>query len=581
MSNYSSEFVRSKKIKKAIYHKSKPQQQLQKPSQSLSNNNDSKHYSQQEIFVFTFYVLLNVSLFIYSWILNSQNPLAALLSPWLQLARGTGFLLNVNMSLILITVSRRLLTWLRNTWLTKVYPFDRSIRYHKRLAYMIMFLSIVHTIAHIMNFRIIGNAQNDDPDLVATALEQVGTVFPDSNPPTEFNLHLRTVPGLTGWIALSFMFIMYGTAHKKIRINSFEKFWYSHHLFIFVYILIMVHGAQMIVGNPPQFWSFVLIPLMIYTVERFRRFYNAVKGAEYYITKIIKHPSDTFELQIAINDFNNPKTTFHYKPGQYIFICYPPLSQYQWHPFTISSAPEDSYLSVHIRQSGDWTKSLANIFRVNSTRSNKSNISPLSSLDSSRNLNKLDQRYKLQIDGPYGTASEDVFNFSVAVLVGGGIGVTPFASILKSINYRIEAEQQNVSLQAQLKIKLKRIYFYWICRNFTEFEWFYELLISLENKKISDLLNINIHFTGDLPEYQRVKLKQLRQSRRIRDTVTGLNTVTTNGRPDWNEIFEILSVIHKDTKVGIFLCGNKGLSRSVRNSALRYKEIFKFHKENF
>ena len=38
-----------------------------------------------------------------------------------------------------------------------------------------------------------------------------------------------------------------------------------------------------------------------------------------------------------------------------------------------------------------------------------------------------------QIDGPFGSASEDVFQYEVSVLVGAGIGVTPFASILKSI----------------------------------------------------------------------------------------------------------------------------------------------------
>jgi len=37
----------------------------------------------------------------------------------------------------------------------------------------------------------------------------------------------------------------------------------------------------------------------------------------------------------------------------------------------------------------------------------------------------------VRIDGPYGAPAEDVFDSEVAVLVGAGIGVTPFASILK------------------------------------------------------------------------------------------------------------------------------------------------------
>jgi NAD(P)H-flavin reductase len=40
-----------------------------------------------------------------------------------------------------------------------------------------------------------------------------------------------------------------------------------------------------------------------------------------------------------------------------------------------------------------------------------------------------------RIDGPFGAASEEVFDFKTVMLVGGGIGVTPFASILKHIRY--------------------------------------------------------------------------------------------------------------------------------------------------
>ena len=40
------------------------------------------------------------------------------------------------------------------------------------------------------------------------------------------------------------------------------------------------------------------------------------------------------------------------------------------------------------------------------------------------------------LDGPYGGSHQDVNQYEVAVLIGGGIGVTPFASILKEIVFR-------------------------------------------------------------------------------------------------------------------------------------------------
>ena len=40
------------------------------------------------------------------------------------------------------------------------------------------------------------------------------------------------------------------------------------------------------------------------------------------------------------------------------------------------------------------------------------------------------------VDGPFGSPSSNIYRAEHAVLVGTGIGVTPFASILQSIAYR-------------------------------------------------------------------------------------------------------------------------------------------------
>merc|ERR1712032_267287 len=42
----------------------------------------------------------------------------------------------------------------------------------------------------------------------------------------------------------------------------------------------------------------------------------------------------------------------------------------------------------------------------------------------------------MRLDGPHGAPSELVWKHRVAVLVGAGIGVTPFASILRSAQMR-------------------------------------------------------------------------------------------------------------------------------------------------
>lgn len=93
---------------------------------------------------------------------------------------------------------------------------------------------------------------------------------------------------------------------------------------------------------------------------------------------------------------------------------------------------------------------------------------------------------RVYVDGPFGSASEDVFKFEVAVLVGAGIGVTPFASILKSIWYRMNYPKG--------KTRLRKVYFFWICRDFGSFEWFRSLLLAIEAQDLSHA--IEIHTVG-------------------------------------------------------------------------------------
>ena len=63
------------------------------------------------------------------------------------------------------------------------------------------------------------------------------------------------------------------------------------------------------------------------------------------------HPSKTLELQMK-------RKGFSMEVGQYVFMQCPCVSQLEWHPFTLTSAPEEDHFSVHIRIVGDWTQGL-------------------------------------------------------------------------------------------------------------------------------------------------------------------------------------------------------------------------------
>ena len=127
------------------------------------------------------------------------------------------------------------------------------------------------------------------------------------------------------------------------------------------------------------------------------------------------------------------------------------------HPFSITSAPGDDYLSVHIRTNGDWTQELKRIFVENyfSPHLNRrASFSELGAAEPRRSIDLFSHSCffytphrnetehvsfpchslpKLLVDGPYGAPAQDFRNYDVLLLVGLGIGATPFISILRDL----------------------------------------------------------------------------------------------------------------------------------------------------
>lgn len=95
-----------------------------------------------------------------------------------------------------------------------------------------------------------------------------------------------------------------------------------------------------------------------------------------------------------------------------------------------ASAPEEDYISVHIRVVGDFTTALAKTVgcEFDSDKSKEVDVAGGKVVGTNINppLNRVLPR--IMIDGPFGSASEDFLNYETVLLVGAGIGVTPFAS---------------------------------------------------------------------------------------------------------------------------------------------------------
>jgi NADPH oxidase len=404
---------------------------------------------------------------------------------------------------------------------------------------------------------------------------------------------------------------MYSTAHRKVRVQCFEAFWYTHHLAFFFMIGLYTHAVGCFVRDSaepdliPTFpyystnhcigylsWRFTIWPGILYFGERMYREFRARRSTQ--LSKLLVHPSGAMELRII-------KASFKYTAGQWLFLQVPDVSQFQWHPFTITSAPEDPYVSIHIRQVGDWTQALGERVGAGPTviaaltqaalkAAEKEDAQPLNGrgdfveLDPASNSRPLPV---VRIDGPYGAPAEDVFSSEVAVLVGAGIGVTPFASILKHIWYR----QKRGSLGA-----LRRVEFFWICRDAPSFGWFQSLLQEVEAAQMDpNFLRINIYLTQKLKEDSIWNIV-VNDAGAEYDPLTLLRTRTMYGRPDWKGIYNRLrtsiesgqylpgSQSQLKTRVGTYFCGPPALAKALRVEALAASSAtvnFTFAKEHF
>ena len=389
----------------------------------------------------------NIALFIAQFFHYHRSKsffyLRALLSDGLSVSRASALCLNFNCALILLPVCRNVLAWIRflfpqcliqtsiRRWFMRL--FDNHIEFHRCVGYAICFWTIIHVGAHIHNYENLIDVHNQHESLAAA----LNTLFLhtseiQANPFNRIDANilgvqamLSTTAGITGVILFVCLLTIFSSSTALIRRSFYEVFWFIHHLFIVFFICLMIHGSQGVIraqinldehdpefcasryyewglskqcskypqfnGLPATSWIWLSGPLGLYLIERVIRFIRGLQKVE--LVDVIRHKSSVTEIRFRKPSMATPQ------PGQYIYLKLFSMAKLEWHPFTVTSAPEEDFVSVHIRAAGDWTKELAELLK---------------------NFPKDVPR--LSVDGPYGSPADDVFNYSSVVLVGAGIG---------------------------------------------------------------------------------------------------------------------------------------------------------------
>ncbi|XP_062091817.1 respiratory burst oxidase homolog protein B-like isoform X2 [Humulus lupulus] len=518
----------------------------------------------RQIWVVGLWLAICTCLFMWKFFQYKNQAIFKVMGYCVTTATGTAETLKFNMALILLPVCRNTITWLRsNTKLGVVVPFDDNINFHKVIAAGITIGVSVHAGAHLIC---------DFPRLLRAPTEEYNPIKPlfGEARPNNYWWFLKNIKGWTGLVMVVLMVIAFTLAHPLFRRNrlnhprtlrrlsGFNAFWYSHHLFVIVYVIFVIHGSHLYLPNKwynKTTWMYLAVPILLYVCERMIRAYRS----HYQKVEILK--VGVYLGNVLVIQIDKPHG-FKYISGQYIYIKCPIISPFEWHPFSLTSAPGDDYLSVHIRTLGDWTMQLKSIFSkvCQPTSINQGGILKVDV----EQANHIHRMPILQIDGPYGAASQEYKDYEVVLLIGLGIGATPMISILKDVLYDVKqqremedrmVEKNGVNKRNKRKlIAPKKAYFYWVIREQASFEWFLGVLNEVAENDSDGVIEIHSYCTsiyeeGDARSAWITMLQSLNHAKKGVDIVSGTNVKAHFARPNWGDVFEGLATNHVDQRI--------------------------------
>ncbi|KAK7395312.1 hypothetical protein VNO78_15863 [Psophocarpus tetragonolobus] len=561
----------------------------------------------KKIWVITLWLAINLVLYIWKFMQYREKGAFQVMGYCVCFAKGAAETLKFNMALIVLTVCRRTLTMLRESFLSRIIPFDDNINFHKTIAVAVVIGTLIHVLVHVTC---------DFPRLISFPRDKFMSILGDGfnySQPDYFTL-VKSIPGVTGILMvllMAFIFLLATHYFRKSvvklpsplhRLAGFNAFWYAHHLLIVVYILLVIHGYYLFLTkewSKKTTWMYLVVPVVLYAIERIHPFFKG-KDHRVSIIKAVIYTGSVLALYMT------KPPGFKYKSGMYIFVKCPDISKFEWHPFSITSAPGDEYLSIHVRTLGDWTTELKNTFtEVCEPQHAQPRSGSLLRMETRARSSTYGNtsaeciRYpKILIKGPYGAPAQNYSHYDVLLLVGLGIGATPMISILKDMLNNMKSgspkDSDKDSIHSNQSDETKtgpgRAYFYWVTREQSSFEWFKGVMDDISDYDHDGIIEMHNYLTsvyeeGDARSALIAMIQRLQHAKNGVDIVSESRIRTHFARPNWRKVFTQLASSHPTSRIGVFYCGSPALTKTLKdlcndfshNSSTR----FQFHKENF
>eukprot|EP00058_Branchiostoma_floridae_P022673 XP_002608163.1 hypothetical protein BRAFLDRAFT_90422 [Branchiostoma floridae] len=422
--------------------------------------------------------------------------------------------------------------------------------------------------------------------LLARGCVHLARTTPPTLPEYLFGTHLGIgwVSGtacLTGWVLAGLLIIIATSSlHYIINGGRMKVFFWTHKLVTLWWVTLILHS--------PSAWMWLLGPLVLYFIGKILRsqFARHLLYGDMFIREMVLLPYDVTHLVVS-----RPEN-FRFRAGDYVYLNIPVLSSFEWHPFTISSAPEQTGLTTHftVIVLGPWTKRLRELLNGHPDQNDNNRKQKESFLNDDGDAVSMEEGQvhddgramkrsescvsmaqdfshlteppavidvcreelfgvngiKVYVDGPYGAPATHVLQAEHAVLIAAGIGVTPFASLLQSIIHRklgkFSGHQWAKPRDTPTSpTTLRKVDFFWINRDPGAFLWFTSLLGQIESDQSglqNNFIDMHLYMTssqgaanGEPTAVWKDILSAYTENRR--DLITRLEKRTILGRPDW------------------------------------------------
>ncbi|CAF1470886.1 unnamed protein product, partial [Rotaria sp. Silwood1] len=504
---------------------------------------------------------------------------------WLILAHIAGFSIKLNFVLSIVLMLKHCMVLIRaRRWLRRFLPVDDHIDAHRYVGVALAVYSVVHSLAHVINY-----ATNTKDysffQSMFTSVRQQGWV--NGSAAITSNILL---------VLFSLMIIFSLQCIRK-RTGFYMVFHYTHLLFWPIFVLLIIHSRD--------FWKWTCAPMFLYMCEKI-----------YLLKRYLPKNGRTHLKSLRIEDKNtisfniNRPEHFNFNVGDYVYICFPRIVSHQWHPFTISSCPENNdIIRFHMMKKKNWTRKVYDYFVKEWERQKEhkeSFMEQFTSVTTDTCIPEVNHPYVMDstesiwIEGPYSSSTSYMFNCEHVVLIGAGIGITPYASALECLMHHFR-ERQTICKQChhvsykQEAIqyrKLKKVDVIWVNRNVENFSWFLQLFNEFENEQstyleslraigISPKRFIDFHFYyTNLKSNNQVMIRNVPIDLATtaygdvlnKDILTKMRTKTILGRPQWSLLFAKFKAEHQRTSV--FFTGQPAMGDDIKRWCDQYQFLY-------